>query len=194
MNMMSIKSIGTLLVLVVMGATNAFLTTEANAETLVGTTSDPTGINGLVVDGTTYNVTFVNGSYTSVYSGAAPTFLGNQTGAYDATVAIGTALNLFLVVPTPPLAYILVPYEDPYIATGFDASIYTQFNSVWTNDPGNISSQPDSYTSGAEDFAVFTAAVPEPSTWAMMILGFAGIGFMAYRRKNNHNTMALNAA
>ena len=26
-------------------------------------------------------------------------------------------------------------------------------------------------------------AVPEPSTWAMMILGFAGVGFMAYRRK-----------
>jgi PEP-CTERM motif len=34
------------------------------------------------------------------------------------------------------------------------------------------------------------AAVPEPSTWAMMILGFASIGFMAYRRKN---AMALNA-
>ena len=27
-------------------------------------------------------------------------------------------------------------------------------------------------------------AVPEPSTWAMMILGFAGVGFMAYRRKS----------
>jgi hypothetical protein len=27
-------------------------------------------------------------------------------------------------------------------------------------------------------------AVPEPSTWAMMLFGFAGIGFMAYRRKN----------
>ena len=26
-------------------------------------------------------------------------------------------------------------------------------------------------------------AVPEPSTWAMMILGFFGVGFMAYRRK-----------
>ena len=34
-------------------------------------------------------------------------------------------------------------------------------------------------------FTEFTAAVPEPSTWAMMILGFAGIGFMAYRRKQN---------
>ncbi len=29
-----------------------------------------------------------------------------------------------------------------------------------------------------------TAAVPEPGTWAMMILGFAGIGFLAYRRKS----------
>ena len=28
------------------------------------------------------------------------------------------------------------------------------------------------------------SAVPEPSTWAMMILGFMGVGFMAYRRKN----------
>jgi hypothetical protein len=26
------------------------------------------------------------------------------------------------------------------------------------------------------------ASVPEPSTWAMMLLGFAGVGFMAYRR------------
>jgi hypothetical protein len=32
--------------------------------------------------------------------------------------------------------------------------------------------------------------VPEPSTWAMMILGFAGIGYMAYRRKNKSALMA----
>lgn len=36
-----------------------------------------------------------------------------------------------------------------------------------------------------EDWYGFTVGVstPETSTWAMMILGFAGIGFMAYRRK-----------
>jgi hypothetical protein len=28
------------------------------------------------------------------------------------------------------------------------------------------------------------AAVPEPSTWAMMLIGFAGVGFMTYRRRN----------
>ena len=27
------------------------------------------------------------------------------------------------------------------------------------------------------------SAVPEASTWAMMIFGFLGVGFMAYRRK-----------
>jgi PEP-CTERM motif len=29
-----------------------------------------------------------------------------------------------------------------------------------------------------------TAAVPDPSTWAMMILGFASVGVMGYRRRN----------
>jgi hypothetical protein len=35
-----------------------------------------------------------------------------------------------------------------------------------------------------------TSGVPEPSTWAMMILGFAGVGFMAYRRKSKPALMA----
>ncbi|MBR0995475.1 PEP-CTERM sorting domain-containing protein [Bradyrhizobium japonicum] len=43
----------------------------------------------------------------------------------------------------------------------------------------------------AFEFA-FTSPVPEPSTWAMMILGFAGLGFMAYRRRNQAS--ALTAA
>ncbi len=29
------------------------------------------------------------------------------------------------------------------------------------------------------------SAVPEPSTWAMMLLGFAGIGFITYRRRKS---------
>jgi PEP-CTERM motif len=36
------------------------------------------------------------------------------------------------------------------------------------------------------------SAVPEPSTWAMMILGFAGIGAMTYRRRKQ--TAALRVA
>jgi hypothetical protein len=44
-----------------------------------------------------------------------------------------------------------------------------------------------SYTVGAP----MIAAVPEPSTWAMMIFGFMGVGFMAYRRKPNRPALRL---
>lgn len=35
-----------------------------------------------------------------------------------------------------------------------------------------------------------TAAVPEPSTWAMMILGFFALGLMAYRNRNSTAALA----
>jgi hypothetical protein len=52
---------------------------------------------------------------------------------------------------------------------------------------GNVINQGSTYTLGA--FAVLGSPVsvppvPEPSTWAMMILGFCGLGFMAYRKKS----------
>jgi PEP-CTERM motif len=37
---------------------------------------------------------------------------------------------------------------------------------------------------------VIATAVPEPSTWAMMLLGFAGLGFMACRRRGKASSMA----
>lgn len=59
---------------------------------------------------------------------------------------------------------------------------YNTGNGNWTNpDP---STQNGQFISQLNIYADFTAAVPEPSTWAMMILGFAGVGFMAYRRRN----------
>jgi hypothetical protein len=36
---------------------------------------------------------------------------------------------------------------------------------------------------GSQAWETRVSAVPEASTWAMMILGFFGVGFMAYRRK-----------
>ena len=35
------------------------------------------------------------------------------------------------------------------------------------------------------------SAVPEPATWAMMILGFAGVGFLAYRRREKSQAPRL---
>jgi hypothetical protein len=109
--------------------------------------------------------------------------------------------------------------ENNGIETGFARQGTNPFGGGWeiaisgdtitfTADPGQFLRVGDAYNYGvlfSQDIAddpnfAFTAewtgtevasAVPEPSTWAMMILGFAGVGFMAYRRKNQ---VTLNAA
>jgi hypothetical protein len=67
------------------------------------------------------------------------------------------------------------------LASGTNGT-YNPATGQWSNpDPANNNG---SVTSVMYITADFTAAVPEASTWAMMILGFAGVGFMAYRRRN----------
>jgi hypothetical protein len=34
-------------------------------------------------------------------------------------------------------------------------------------------------------FSLSGAVVPEPSTWAMMLLGFVGVGFVGYRKSRD---------
>jgi PEP-CTERM motif-containing protein len=60
-------------------------------------------------------------------------------------------------------------------------------NTVYVNFAGDNFKKPSQATIDVS----FTAPVPEPSTWAMLLLGFCGLGFTAYRRKNQ---MAFNAA
>lgn len=40
------------------------------------------------------------------------------------------------------------------------------------------------------DAFLAVATVPEPSTWAMLILGFAGLGLVSYRRASKSVTLA----
>jgi hypothetical protein len=39
------------------------------------------------------------------------------------------------------------------------------------------------YSDNSGALTVTVAAVPEASSWAMMLMGFFGVGFLAYRRK-----------
>jgi hypothetical protein len=57
------------------------------------------------------------------------------------------------------------------------------------NNTGIDSTQVNGYEQALE-FVPQVAAVPEPSTWAMLLLGFAGVGFMAYRRNSKPALMA----
>ena len=53
--------------------------------------------------------------------------------------------------------------------------------SLFTNDPNGFK-EIKQETFG---FATQVAAVPEPATWAMMLLGFIGVGTMGLRRRRN---------
>jgi hypothetical protein len=135
--------------------------------------------------------------YTTLFSDPTPTFLNDPTDALAATTAIGSALSsLDTSLTTQGFVRIDVPDAfdassgnvtfSEFVCTGGigSCSIVTAFNSDFLA----VGSSPGDF----EAYAVFTvAAVPEPSTWALMILGFCGLGFMAYRRKQSGS--ALNA-
>jgi hypothetical protein len=53
------------------------------------------------------------------------------------------------------------------------------FSSLGFASTGNLSSVEQVRV----DIAGVAPAVPESATWAMMVLGFVGVGFMAYRRR-----------
>jgi hypothetical protein len=55
----------------------------------------------------------------------------------------------------------------------------------------NSLTNPDGNESEPTYFASYSInAVPEPSTWAMMALGFAGLGFLGYRKTRSDNALA----
>jgi hypothetical protein len=98
-----------------------------------------------------------------------PTFtgfpLGVTSGTYDHTfdMSLASSYNPVFMTTTPLAAF-------GVLQTGLNAGdAYLNIHS--TEFPGG-------------EIRGFLHAVPEPSTWAMMILGFACVGFMAYRPRN----------
>jgi PEP-CTERM motif len=60
--------------------------------------------------------------------------------------------------------------------------------STWINPECGVSTL---YITADFTADVHAPPVPEPSTWAMMILGFGGVGFMAYRRKRSGHALTV---
>jgi hypothetical protein len=87
-------------------------------------------------------------------------------------------------------------FSNATTQAGLAASNYFYIIQPWNNGGSNtiaaqyaVGGDPNSYIDLYNGQYVpanwsLTAAVPEPATWAMMILGFMGVGFLAYRRKN----------
>jgi PEP-CTERM motif len=101
------------------------------------------------------------GSYTVQFE-----FAGNERGALPETTVISIGNQSFSL--TPP-----------------NSQGYTLTTLFFTNVSGKLSFTdlgPSNQQGNLIDNVVVTTGVPEPSTWAMMVLGFAGLGFAAFRQ------------
>jgi hypothetical protein len=149
-----------------------------------GPITDVTGISGISMS---LNGTAMAGPFYAWSYNPPPNtngFPGNFTPG-TATVSSNPLDNNFLFTNGNPASvapsagnyfYIIQPWNNP--GPGYP-SIATQL----VNNGVVIDNYNGQYVPGNWSL---TAAVPEPATWAMMIVGFFGVGFMAYRRKNNY--------
>ena len=163
------------------------------------TGATPVFSTSLVIPGSDFGVSFAGTSF------------GSSTSTLSDLGTI-TLLGTSNVDPTPSDFFLKVTFNVPGAgSSAFDATIdgkinngsngFLTFNfggaqtitysggsfSLLINDLQFKGSDPQSMVltgSISDAVAAQVAAVPEPSTWAMMILGFAGVGFMGYRRKN----------
>jgi len=78
----------------------------------------------------------------------------------------------------------LVGFEN-VVGDGFLASSGTQLHVR-----EGLTATADLFAEVTSDTSGTIGAVPEPSTWAMMLLGFCGVGFVAHRRRRQHLTLA----
>lgn len=67
-----------------------------------------------------------------------------------------------------------------FVSNSVSYNTYYSASGSYCGSPGCYGSYND--LTGDTPIQFNVSPVPEPSTWAMMILGFLGLGFMAYRR------------
>ena len=160
-----------------------------------------TGATGVTIGGATYDVTFADGSCASLFGGcdsasdldfpnesdatAAAQALIDQvfTGAFDSdyTLTFGCSAN---ASDFGSFCAAFVPYQIDGTHWSGEGALNTNVNDQTFGTGGDINF--DTTSAPQFVFALFSpsaiGAVPEPSTWAMMLLGFFGIG-VAVRRQ-----------
>jgi PEP-CTERM motif len=119
-------------------------------------------------------VDFSFASFTSVYSGAIPSVANGKL-----EFALSQAFNY-----NPAEGYLMLTVYNSELSGNGDLFLDADKGNPQTN--ARFSAyRSEEFNSGlVTGFNEQVAAVPEPSTWAMMILGFVGVGFVAYRRRN----------
>ncbi|MEM9538476.1 MAG: PEP-CTERM sorting domain-containing protein [Cyanobacteria bacterium P01_E01_bin.42] len=169
---------------------------SASAFTLIYSESQTvTGISGLDIDGTKYDVEFIDASFNEVFGNVGdltefeeetPTFWGDEVGAASAGWAVGTALGdstlgvgnaVSFVIPVQEFVFRegVVLWEGAewcFVCGVFDSAMY---GGIMTDEGGTAIAK---FTQLPEE----VESVPEPAS-TIAILAVAGTGMLATRKR-----------
>jgi hypothetical protein len=154
---------------------------QSTAVTLSGGTKTPGAYNLAALEAlpiVSPPVTVGGVSYTgvSLYNFVNP----SNTSTITSQIVVTTATDGYVV------AYSLAELDPAYGGNPDDILTYASTGADFPADAVARTVLPNDNKHGRwnSNLATVTvgAAVPEPSTWAMMVLGFGGLGFMGYRR------------
>ena len=150
-----------------------------------------TGIQGLLVDGVLYDVSFVYGNYDSFWSATEPpTFYGGtSTDAYNAGLSIDQALNSESPIPLIGPSSVLksLGYAIPYEDCSNSRFVNIFYHQMGAENAGKWGFFSDTFVSKFDSFnyrwAKFDGGTPVPIPGAVWLLGSGLIGIVGIRRK-----------
>ena len=170
------------------------------AATLVGTPTDPTGIDGLLVDGTTYDVTFSTTTYQSPFTQGTAASLAAAAAVAQALTSFGVSqlAGMSPAESCPPMSndcqfnsLLFIAVDN---AVGLNDAAVCQGNppagppsgcdqASWSTDTRDTSGLSFGQLPGLGSlegfgygYAANFAAVTEPATLGLLGLGVAGLG------------------
>lgn len=160
------------------------------------------GVSNVDVGGVLYNVTFVSGTCANAFTGCDANSDFNFTTLAQANLAAQALLSQVFGTNNfwdqnapytngcsadPYNCYVLIPYavSGSTVSAAFTFNWSESLGAGDTDHTGTVTLSPSAtYSNGTyARFSLVNAAVPEPATWAMMLVGFGGIGFAMRRRR-----------
>jgi hypothetical protein len=138
----------------------------------------PQGANGIYGADDTFGVIQSEAAADAAFTLVTDLGVTNSYGAAGAQ-----SIGFFAGGATAYLGNIIAEYAGQNVI-GAD---YAQSAGIWEYGPLQPS-ELASYTGpGVGSFLIRGGETPEPSTWAMMLIGFAGLGFAGYRRAKRNS-------
>jgi hypothetical protein len=168
-----------------------FATTILTLATVAAPTAASADVFTFTYAGTVSSHTFGGGTFTTAGSSSPSLIIGiTGTETFGNVTDTITGLSSYAAGDNN-LFFPDAPYSS-FAGISFTTSSHGDFN-LFQDTTGtfilssvqNPGGAPDGLNPVNFQIAAVASAVPEPSTWAMMLLGFMGLGFVSYRKKSS---------